>query len=194
MEERVFGILRNYQGTAEYRYLYTGEELVRLENECHKTFGIQNKGFFGDKPDLIKIDNLDGMWNSFWSNDTYTVTELKSDDEIVGFLTEGTEGICDYEDPPLGALAYTWSTLDDTCMYTGEPARTTAKYVKKFGIDVKDTSFRDPRYYILVDAGMPEEDFDIDWPDDDAYRYRAVYETLENGTYDKLVEEIRRTK
>ena len=185
----VYGVTRDYKGCREMRYLYTGAELVQLENKHHRTHGIQNYGFFPDVfPPKITMDDLDGLCESFWSNDTYIIKALKSKEDIVSFLTEPLEGICNYDDPPIQALRDTWSTLSEYCMYTGKKAETTARILKEHGLTREQTEFRDPRYQILIKAGMPEKDFDLDWPyDDDDYRYGAMYEALENGTYDQLV-------
>ena len=160
----LYGVERNYKGTEERRYIYVGEQLIRMEK--------------------VTEADLDGLEGSFRSNDTYTICKIDSEEELKKFLSVAKEGICDCEDPSLRALRDTWSTLCMECMYTGEENETMARVLSIYGDDTREN--RDPRYQKLLDLGMPEEDFFLNWPEEDAYRYHAVCESLRNGTYHEL--------
>lgn len=152
----LYGVVRNYERREERRYVYTGEQLVRLENEYHKTFGIQDKGFHPeDIPVKVTEASLDGFESSFWSNDTYTIHKLHSEEELKEFLFVAKEGICDCENPTLRELADTWSALQMDCMYTGEENETVALILAMYGDITKETVLRDPRYQELLVLGMP---------------------------------------
>lgn len=181
----LYGVERNYKGTEQRRYIYTGEQLVRLENRNRKTFGVYSRGFHPENiPQAMTEADLDGLESGFWSNDTYVIQKINSEEELKKFLFVPKEGICDCEDPSLRALADTWSTLCTDCMYTGEENETMALILAVYGDGAR--KIRDPRYQKLLDLGMPEEDFCFDWPDGDAYRYCAICENLKNGTYHEL--------
>ena len=188
----LYGVERNYKGTEERRYIYGSEQLIRLENRNSKTFVVSKQGFQSEAVfQKVTEADLDGLEGSFRSNDTYIICKIDSEKELKKFLSVAKEGICDCEDPSLRDLRDTWSTLCMECMYTGEENETMARVLSVYGDDAREN--RDPRYQKLLDLGMPEEDFFLNWPEEDAYRYHAVCESLRNGTYHELQKGLKTT-
>ena len=79
----LYGVERNYKGTEQRRYIYTGEQLVRLENRNRKTFGVYSRGFHPENiPQAMTEADLDGLESGFWSNDTYVIQKINSEEEL----------------------------------------------------------------------------------------------------------------
>ena len=179
----VYGVIRNYHGQCEYKYVYTGAQLLRLENEFHHSHGIQNAGWIpGTEMPVTEEMLAYGYEDSFASDDTYTVIPIHDLEELMVFiyLNDG----CDVDDPMLSDLRDWTSTYETECMFTGEKNATADNLAKILGITVNMYTSHDERYNELLLAGMPEDDFDLNWPAN--IRYGQVLDSLNSGKYGML--------
>ena len=127
VEMPIFTITRNCKGIHAENYIYTREQLEKLD------------------PDAVRMCDMTGFGEgAFSANDTYTVSILEDPMQLRDFLTghDNFPSSSPENDDYIEILeAFYWETKKD-CMYTGKPNPTMEQAIHQFKLSEKDLSGR----------------------------------------------------
>lgn len=139
--KQLYGLVRNYRGLKEMRYLYTKDQLAE------------------HIPAIKGPGSPERYWDSFRADDTYCVRKLNSEEEVRAFVTGEADNECDFDDPSLLDLSEWYSEFAEDDLFTGKENPTAVKYLADHGLAAENLDICDWRLKELLECGIPEKVF-----------------------------------